>query len=114
MRLIDADALIKDNGLESATKYGNRTEKQRTASYSTMMLYEIAEMIDEAPTVDAEPVRHGRWIFADDGYCRCSECNQKAPSIEDEVTMTDFCPHCGQRLDWRASEREDKNNASNN
>jgi hypothetical protein len=24
------------------------------------------------------------------------------------------CPLCGQRLDWRAAEREDKNNASNN
>ena len=59
----------------------------------------IREWADKITTGECQPVKHGRWIFADDGYCRCSECNQKAPSIEDEVTMTDHCPHCGARMD---------------
>ena len=46
-----------------------------------------------------EPVRHGRWIWADDGYLRCSKCTQKAPvttQYQDEPiqTATDYCPNC--------------------
>lgn len=47
----------------------------------------------------AEPVRHGRWIFANDGYVRCSECTKKAPYFGDDCAMTDYCPHCGAKMD---------------
>ena len=50
-RLIDADALMKLYGLEDATKYGNETAEQQTHSYDTMMMYEIADMLDDAPTI---------------------------------------------------------------
>lgn len=50
-RLIDADALIRQYNLDEATKYGNKNAKQQAHSYSTMMLYEIADMIDDAPTI---------------------------------------------------------------
>ena len=47
-----------------------------------------------------EPVKHGRWVWDDDGYCRCSNCTQKAPvttQYQDEplTTMTNYCPNCG-------------------
>ena len=50
MRLIDADALLEQYNLNDATKYGNKDAKQQAHSYSTMMLYEIADMIEDAPT----------------------------------------------------------------
>jgi len=50
-RLIDADELSKQYGLDDATKYGNKNAKQQEHSYSTMMMYEIANMIDDAPTI---------------------------------------------------------------
>ena len=50
-RLIDADELIRQYNLDEATKYGNKNAKQQANSYSTMMLYEIADMIDDAPTI---------------------------------------------------------------
>lgn len=50
MRLIDADAMLEQYNLKDATKYGNKDAKQQAHSYSTMMLYEIADMIDGAPT----------------------------------------------------------------
>ena len=49
-RLIDADALLEQYNLKDATKYGNKDAEQQEHSYSTMMLYEIADMIDGAPT----------------------------------------------------------------
>lgn len=63
MRLIDADEL-KENMMiafdcENATKYGNKDAEQQAHSYSTLMLYEISNIvedcIDNAPTVTVEP-----------------------------------------------------------
>ena len=79
------------------------------------------------PTLEAEPVRHGRWIERLDGDCEfvhhmCSECKADAffqyiieadwdENIDgewynrgDEITgieefLTDYCPHCGARMD---------------
>lgn len=48
-RLIDADALLEQYNLKDATKYGNKDAEQQAHSYSTMMLYEIADMIESAP-----------------------------------------------------------------
>ena len=48
-RLIDADALLEQYNLKDATKYGNKDAEQQEHSYSTMMLYEIADMIEDAP-----------------------------------------------------------------
>ena len=56
MRLIDADLISKQYGLDNATKYGNKNAKQQDFSYSTMMMYEIADMIDDAPTINAIPL----------------------------------------------------------
>ena len=52
------------------------------------------------PTLDIAPVVHGKWVFADDGYLRCSECTQKAPVVqpyddEPTTTATNYCPYCG-------------------
>ena len=48
--MIDADALLQQYNLKDATKYGNKDTEQQAHSYSTMMLYEIADMIEDAPT----------------------------------------------------------------
>ena len=50
MKLIDSDALLEQYSLKDATKYGNKDAEQQAHSYSTMMLYEIADMIESAPT----------------------------------------------------------------
>ena len=49
-RLIDADALLEQYNIKDATKYGNKDAEQQEHSYGTMMLYEIADMIESAPT----------------------------------------------------------------
>lgn len=53
--LIDRDALLKDMGLTDAVKYGNKDAEQQHRSYSTLMSYEIADSIWDAPSVN-------RWI----------------------------------------------------
>ena len=65
VRLIDADALARDMGVDNAVKYGNETAEQQHNSYSTLMKYEIADYIEDAPTVDAIPV------------VRCKDCKHR-------------------------------------
>ena len=50
-RLIDADATMKQWGLDKATKYGNENAEQQHFSYSSMMMYEVVDILDDAPIV---------------------------------------------------------------
>lgn len=58
--------------------------------------YLIVDMLKEAPAIEAEPVRHGKWLYV--GYGKpdawdCSECS---------VTVAKqhfYCPRCGARMD---------------
>lgn len=55
------------------------------------------EAIEAAPTIEAEPVRHGRWIdryFGD----KCSECGFEI-SRTNSVFKSAFCPKCGAKMD---------------
>ena len=41
--------------LKNCTKYGNKNAKQQAESYSTMMMYEVADLVDDL----TEIVKHG-------------------------------------------------------
>ena len=65
----------------------------------------IWAMIDNAPTVDAEPVRHGYWIAVDE-YCgnakefKCSVCENTVEYGHYTRTCDyDYCPNCGAKMD---------------
>ena len=76
------------------------------------MLNKVLEIVEAFSSIDAKPVRHGRWIYdpnANDwnigGYV-CSEChtrNNNLPCNEIANTLiyagSKFCPHCGARID---------------
>lgn len=86
-RLIDADALKDTLGISDKD-------------------IEFAEMLDEQPTIDAVPVRHGKYIGTEfDGYAdgcpvyyewKCSECGCV---FEEEEPTYNYCPNCGARMD---------------
>ena len=89
MRLIDADGLI-----EKAYWHGEHPDVENLYAEGV----EAVDMcdIDEAPTIEAEPVRHGRWIISSDGYYPyCSECKEEPKG----GNMTKYCPHCGAKMD---------------
>lgn len=60
---------------------------------------DVRRIICEAPKVDAEPVRHGRWemIGADKrgrgGVFECTSCNGCYPY------KCKYCPNCGAKMD---------------
>ena len=80
MRLIDADALMSQ-------------------AFSTRQGYDVVlvEDIVNAPTVDAEPVRHGRWIDNNNKTWSCSICQSWIP--DEQHSYARHCLHCGARMD---------------
>ena len=91
MRLIDADAL-------------KTTTSIQRANFNT--LGSIRQWIDEAPTIDAEPVRHGKWLHPeeeDEEYhtvsCSCSVCGWKFNLYEDDIDGAPYCAVCGAKME---------------
>ena len=63
------------------------------------VLQAIYNGVMELPTTDAEPVRHGKWIFESirgHAVMTCSECCK----VQDGQTLCfTYCPNCGCRMD---------------
>ena len=53
-------------------------------------------------TVDAVPVRHGRWIPVTNGRggFECSRCHSYSPSFRSgDDNLSPYCPHCGAKME---------------
>ncbi len=85
-RLIDADAL------DSVVL---RLNTQENAQITRSEYKLIDSVIFEFPTVDAVPVRRGKWreYQTADGMNQCSECGVL------RFGKSNYCPNCGARMD---------------
>ena len=87
-RLIDADKLIEET--QEHIDEWNGWEDTRGG------MKIIQEVIREMPTIEAEPVRHGKWIKVDDDKpiaYDCSECDAMV------TRMYNYCPKCGAKME---------------
>ena len=101
MRLIDAYALKKSiEELKRSPWFNSVLNLSWHAGIKEAL--EIVETccIDKEPTIDAVPVRHGKWIFnPSDAFeamfakPKCSECGFES------ADGGNYCPHCGARMD---------------
>ena len=89
MRLIDADEAIINFGFEWDDISPTRDE--------------FVEFIKKQPTIEVEPVKHGRWIDAYPDiepnpmfmYGICSECG-----FEQGISKyLNYCPNCGAKME---------------
>lgn len=89
MRLIDADAL----GVGRCSR--DVLPAEYCAGWNGLI-----RLLEKAPTVDAVPVVHGRWI-EDHDYLKCPECGVM---VKWDFTFFDignwnYCPNCGAKMD---------------
>lgn len=85
-RLIDAEALYSE--LRKAFAWKDLSEEQIT----------IYEAIEAAPTVDAEPVRRGKWT-QDDTWKDLYFCSACIGRDHRNKPKHKYCPDCGSRMD---------------
>lgn len=105
-RLIDADALYeqiskkeelaRQRVLDTPSRMPNGDFNPSAMRYATQLdeRTQMKFMIADAPTIDAEPVKHGKWIVTNDGVVKCSECKRKFILLKEN-----YCPNCGARMD---------------
>lgn len=95
MRLIDADrsdeiiVFDKQNELLQCSVVRDYCERQR-------------EFLNKFPTIDAEPVVHGRWIkWDDESTYDCSICGDAFTLYEGTPKSNhyNYCPNCGAKMD---------------
>ena len=118
MRLIDVDVLIEnlEYDVELDTRALDDADlligiNRDLAQFDKDCKQNAVDMLKKAPTVDAEPVRHGKWIEGKaknikTGEVRlvrkCSEC-ESGYFIYDFLNSVDeipsYCPHCGAKMD---------------
>lgn len=101
MRLIDADEPLKY--IEE-----NNTEREWVVNkYNADWIWSF---IDSAPTIDAEPVRHGHWkekrkyevgaAVDDDGWVELEEfCSVCGKWVKTQWRSPLYCPNCGAKMD---------------
>ena len=90
MRLIDADAMMRDIG--ETVIFSVRPDRP---SAELRGARKVVDRIEAAPTVDAVEVKHGRWIRYKENclYNRCSRC------LYEHCREPNYCPNCGAKMD---------------
>lgn len=96
MRLIDADE-TRDKMLNSLDELFRNVEMTGKMIYQKTLIRTIIHHIDDAQTIEAEPIKRARWIKGkdwDDWFC--SGCSNKANlDWRENPILSSFCPHCG-------------------
>lgn len=69
--------------------------------------FEYAEgLLEDVPSADVAPVRHGRWEDYEENTWQCSECGELF-YLEDGTPKENeyhYCPNCGARMDGEDDE----------
>lgn len=90
--------LIKQIDCVGAIYKALRTPTPEGVFTDTMSL--AMSLAREVPTIEAEPVKHGRWIKLYFGNYKCSECGDWWHGDDNEVVESfKFCPNCGAKME---------------
>lgn len=95
MRLIDADAL----GVGLCSR--DVLPADYCAGWNGLI-----RLLEKAPTVDAVPVMHGRWMHEEtEGGFHIWRCSRRGRGMNDNPEGIDlYCYHCGARMDGAEDE----------
>lgn len=102
MRLIDADEMVQrlEERLKELDKKDVHIAEDSNGFFDILIdhlmlgseIRTLREWINKQPTIEAEPVRHGRWEDCSSGWM-CSRCSFT------QIKDSNYCPNCGAKMD---------------
>jgi PHP family Zn ribbon phosphoesterase len=98
--LISRSALLKAFG-EEPLVWDSR-DREDVQMHNDWLDY--TKLVKDAPTIEAEPVRHGRWVSDTGSWLlgRCSQCREIYSW--DSLAGSNYCPNCGAKMDGGGGE----------
>lgn len=87
MRLIDAAPMLEQLDLEHYDK--DWYVSQYNADW-------ISSWLESQPVIEAEPVKHGRWVHDINNLYGCSECLERETMSHKKIK--NYCPNCGAKM----------------
>ena len=101
MRLIDAEKIA-----EVLNRYLAQLRNSGISVGLRMGINTCLTFINNANTIEADPVRHGRWEVSTDEWFEtdvytCSKCRESYVLVEGtpKENLWHYCPNCGCRMD---------------
>lgn len=85
----------------------DKCDRKHANEHFILGIESVIEFVENLPAADVAPVRHGRWIPADQtGDCcyTCSECGFERDAYL--LDVGNYCPNCGARMDGKEDEHE--------
>lgn len=98
MRLIDIEPFETQKDATGCKILVNLSGENYASSY--------ALSTSDIPTVDAVPVKHGRWKLNKNGSGTCSECHRTQNEVWDYDTWQHYCGDCGAKMDLEEMDDE--------
>lgn len=105
--LIDRQAVLAEIG-EFQIRFNETGDSHERVAYASAEHCKL--VIKAAPTIEAEPVRHGRWLSLEGWFnkssVKCSVCGNtlNMDGVNAGRGDANFCPNCGARMDGGAEQ----------
>ena len=87
------------------TEYIERKALRDTLYDADAITMSGVKILNQFPSADVAPVRHGRWVCVPHKLARvCSVCNRDEPYkfADIDADVYDYCPNCGAKMDGGA------------
>ena len=87
------------------TEYIERKAVRDTLYDADAITMSGVKILNQFPSADVAPVRHGRWVSVPHKLARvCSVCNRDEPYkfADIDTDVYDYCPNCGAKMDGGA------------
>ena len=87
------------------TEYIERKALRDTLYDADAITMSGVKILNQFPSADVAPVRHGRWVSVPHKLARvCSVCNRDEPYkfADIDADAYDYCPNCGAKMDGGA------------
>ena len=95
-----AEYIEREATIELLRSLGSRDYRREKGTIQDAI--KMVSSSEYTPAADVAPVLHGRWIDKGE-YAVCTECGGRSGTQYDGVEpiplMTQFCPHCGAKMD---------------